>query len=118
MYRKKKPPGFLDIIVVFPFSLPIPTHIIRPVHAVLVFARVLPQPNDRTKVPKIALRFNFVTAPFIAVLLLLAIGAIGREEVKNGIIGDNGHVRTNAEREYLLILFLAGLSQSISWRSS
>ena len=101
----------------FPFSIPFPTHIVRPIRAFLVFARVLPQLVDRTKVPKIAFRFNFVTAPLISVLFLLAIGAIGREEVKNGIIGDNGHVR-NLELGHILILLLTGLSQLISWPSS
>lgn len=80
----------------FPFSLPFPTHIVRPIRAFLVFARVLPQPKDRTQVPKIAFPFNFVTAPLVSVLFLLAIGAIGREEVKNGIIGDNGYARTRS----------------------
>jgi hypothetical protein len=87
---------YLDIIVVFPFSLTIPKTIVRPIRAFLVFARVLPQPIVKTKVPKIAFPFNFVTAPLVSVLFLLAIEAIGREEVRNGIIGDNGYVRTQS----------------------
>jgi hypothetical protein len=82
----------LDIVVVFPFSIPIPQFVDRPIRAFLVLARILPKPIDKTKVPKITFTFNFVTAPFVSVLFLLALGAIGREEVKNGIIGDNGYV--------------------------
>lgn len=82
---------FIDLTVVFPFSLTFPKFIVRPIRAFLVFARVLPQPTDRTKVPTITFPLNFVTAPFVSVLFLLALGAIGREEVKNGIIGANGY---------------------------
>ena len=101
----------------FPFSVPFPTFIVRPIRAFLVFARVLPRPINWTKVPKIAFPFNFVTAPLVSVLFLLAIEAIGHEEVKNGIIGANGHVQTQ-KLEYLLILLLPGSSLLISWRSS
>ena len=88
----------------FPFSLTIPTFIVRPIRAFLVFTRVLPKPIDSTRVPKIAFPFNFVTAPFVSVLFLLAIEAIGRQEVQDGIIGANGYVRKDSTVEHLLIL--------------
>lgn len=88
----------------FPFSLTIPNVVVRPIHAFLVFTRVLPKPLDITRVPKITFPFNFVTTPFVSVLFLLAIEAIGRQEVKDGIIGANGYVRTYMNPEHLLIL--------------
>jgi hypothetical protein len=86
----------LDLVVVFPFSLTFPQFLVRPIRAFLVLAHILPRPIDMTKVPKITFPFNFVTAPFVSVLFLLALGAIGREEVKNGIIGDDGYVRNRS----------------------
>jgi hypothetical protein len=88
---------------VFPFSLTIPNVIVRPIQAFLVFTRVLPKPMDPTRVPKIAFPFNFVTTPFVSVLFLLAIEAIGRQEVKDGIIGANGYMPTSLNLEPLLI---------------
>ena len=88
----------------FPFSLTFPKFIARPIQAFLVFIRVLPKPNDSTKVPKIAFPFNLVTTPLVSVLFLLAIEAIGRQEVQDGIIGANGYVRKYVNWEHLLIL--------------
>ena len=65
-----------------------------------MFAHVLPQPIVKSKVPEIAFPFNFVTAPLVSVLFLLAIEAIGGDEVRKGIIGDNGHVRTHSRSLY------------------
>ena len=96
--------SLLDLIVVFPFSLAFPPFIVRPIRAFLVFIRVLPKLNDPTKVPKIAFPFNFVTTPLVSVLFLLAIEAIGRQEVQDGIIGANGYVRKYVNWEHLLIL--------------
>ena len=88
----------------FSFSLTFPKFIARPIQAFLVFIRVLPKPNDSTKVPKIAFPFNLVTTPLVSVLFLLAIEAIGRQEVQDGIIGANGYVRKYVNPEHLLIL--------------
>jgi hypothetical protein len=102
---------------VFPFSLTIPKSIVRPVQQFLIFARVLPQLIDRTKVPKVAFPFNFVTTPLVSVLFLLAIEAIGRQEVKDGIIGANGYVRTRDAGESAHSCSSES-SPLISWRSS
>ena len=105
----------------FPFSLTIPTFIVRPIRAFLVFTRVLPKPIDSKRVPKIAFPFNFVTAPLVSVLFLLAIEAIGRQEVQDGIIGANGYVRnhsTGSEPGESTHPSSSESSPSISWRSS
>ena len=88
----------------FPFSLTFPPFIVRPIRAFLVFIRVLPKANDTTRVPKVAFPFNYVTTPFVSVLFLLAIEAIGRQEVQDGIIGANGYVRKYLNLVHLLII--------------
>ncbi|KAI1658789.1 hypothetical protein F4813DRAFT_380265 [Daldinia decipiens] len=99
-----------NIIVLFPFNIPlyIPRAISNAIRNALVALRVIgprqkgPQyeaglDNDRSREQHgiaryfVRLRFpmNFVTAPLIADLFLLAILAIGREEVYGGTIGAN-----------------------------
>lgn len=86
-----------NILVLFPVRLPVylPTRDIR--HA-LVRMRVLAprqaRPDDldtpRHRWTKCQFRLDLVTAPIIADLFLLAILAIGREEVHDGTVGANG----------------------------
>lgn len=93
-----------NIAVLFPFHIPvyIPTRLWRAVQDSLIALRVIPprktaqgsqhgQPNDKAnKMMRKRFPMNSVTAPLIADLFLLAILAIGREEVKAGTLGDNG----------------------------
>ncbi|KAK0632473.1 arsenical pump membrane protein-domain-containing protein [Immersiella caudata] len=84
-----------NINVLFPFHIPI--YIPRPLSDIflstLAALRILPPrahpPLDRMRTPFVRLQFpmNFVTAPLIADLFLLAISAIGREEVRGGTLG-------------------------------
>lgn len=90
-----------DIIVLFPFHIPIfvPRSLVHACLDLLGSLRVIsPRPNpskgDRASRKAIGLvRFNlpinFVTAPLIADLFLLAISAIGRQEVHDGTVGAN-----------------------------
>ena len=68
--------------------------------SLLASARILSRPEKCTLDPKaktwfkrefkkVNIPFNFITAPIIADLLLLAVSAIGRKEVKDGTIGTN-----------------------------
>jgi Na+/H+ antiporter NhaD/arsenite permease-like protein len=90
-----------DIIVLFPFHVPlyVPRVLADGFLRALAALRIIaPQQardhgSDTSAKPKsyIVLRFpmNFVTAPLIADLFLLAIVAIGRVEVRGGTIGAN-----------------------------
>lgn len=117
----------LDLTVLFPSRIHIPVPLILYSTGVrgLVYLRVIParqhydqrksdlSPTDdevgleRSQVkPYVWFRFpvNFVTGPLIADLFLLAIGAIGREEVKGGIAGSDNIV------PYDILLFFFSLA--------
>ncbi|KAK4228709.1 putative arsenite efflux transporter ArsB-like protein [Podospora fimiseda] len=85
-----------NIIVLFPFHIPIyiPRWLANAFLDGLAFCRVIPprRQDDRgslhkSKWARVSLSMNIVTAPLIADLFLLAILAIGREEVKGGTLG-------------------------------
>ncbi|KAL2257701.1 hypothetical protein VTK26DRAFT_9281 [Humicola hyalothermophila] len=95
-----------NIVVLFPFHIPIyvPRAISHAIHDFLSTIRVLPprvkHHPDHVETdaagaskPPAFVRFNFpmniVTAPLIADLFLLAILAIGRQEVREGTLGAN-----------------------------
>ena len=90
--------------MLFPFAIPffIPRQWADRIHDALVKARIISsrrhspkhqqrRVNKQTGQPKRFVRYsfplNFITAPVIADLFLLAIGAIGRREVKEGTVG-------------------------------
>jgi hypothetical protein len=91
-----------DIIVLFPFHIPI--SVPRPLANFFLDAlsalRIIPPRQDPacnegssatpTHYVRIRLHLDFVTAPLIADLFLLAIRAIGKEEVHDGTIGAEG----------------------------
>ncbi|KAJ4242719.1 hypothetical protein NW757_011945 [Fusarium falciforme] len=103
-----------NIIVLFPFHAPlyVPKLVVKPFLGSLVRLRLIPsrlryeildktnhtdesnnesESTKRKGVSKHFVRFdfpfNFITAPLIADLFLLAISAIGRQEVRDGTIG-------------------------------
>ncbi|KAM3083116.1 hypothetical protein ACMFMG_003782 [Clarireedia jacksonii] len=89
-----------NIIVLFPFHIPVylPRPLVHGIRDTLSTFRILPPRRNlhkvgRDGVAKPFVRFlfpmNFVTAPLIADLFLLAILAIGRKEVHDGTIGAN-----------------------------
>lgn len=101
--------SFTDIAVLFPFHIPIyvPTVFVHIALSTLCRLRIIsiarsriwarrhglgPLDASQARTPRLTrLRFplNFVTAPLIADLFLLAILAIGRDEVYAGTIGSN-----------------------------
>lgn len=98
--------GEVDIIVLFPFHIPtpIPIQLYNGVCGIIRLARIADprnadarattsgEGNNSSKTRRcVWMRFpvNFVTAPLIADLFLLAILAIGREEVHDGTVGAN-----------------------------
>jgi Na+/H+ antiporter NhaD/arsenite permease-like protein len=85
-----------NLVVLFPFHIPI--YIPRPVSNVFLDTlgaiRIIPPRHDKQvsrnhglRFVKVRLPMDFITAPIIADLFLLAILAIGREEVKGGTVG-------------------------------
>ncbi|KAK1722553.1 arsenite efflux transporter [Colletotrichum acutatum] len=97
-----------NIVVLFPFHIPvfIPVRLWDAVLKVLRKLRVIPREEDtrddfkegrlgdmsprRKRFKRFDFPMNSITAPLIADLFLLAILAIGREEVYDGTIGQNG----------------------------
>ncbi|KAJ5811043.1 hypothetical protein N7447_010559 [Penicillium robsamsonii] len=84
-----------NIIVLFPFHIPIyvPRWLTNGILDLLSAMRIIshrtrPGPNDKQSIfVKLRFPLNFITAPLIADLFLLAISAIGRTEVHDGIVG-------------------------------
>ncbi|KAJ5608298.1 hypothetical protein N7537_004917 [Penicillium hordei] len=84
-----------NIIVLFPFHIPLylPRWLTNGVLDVLSAMRIIPhrtrsRSNDKQPMfVKFRFPLNFITAPLIADLFLLAILAIGRKEVHDGIVG-------------------------------
>ncbi|EIN06426.1 hypothetical protein PUNSTDRAFT_105417 [Punctularia strigosozonata HHB-11173 SS5] len=86
-----------NVFVVFPQNVPVPIWAARRLRSLLARTRIYPLPapaaddssdNMTGRDPaKMSIPFNFVTAPLTAVVVLLAIRAIGRTEIIHGIIG-------------------------------
>jgi Na+/H+ antiporter NhaD/arsenite permease-like protein len=98
----------LDIIILFPFCIPVyvPKPLSDAVLDTLGNLRVISPKQDRSHHGSLFVRLNFpmnfITAPLIADLLLLAILAIGRQEVHDGTIGDS-----NISPIDVIVVFLA-----------
>ncbi|KAF4446680.1 hypothetical protein F53441_9722 [Fusarium austroafricanum] len=88
-----------NILVLWPFHMPIyiPKSLVNLMCRVAVKARIIPpsthhailhkNPRCSKYFVKVTFPVNFITAPLIADLFLLAISAIGRQEVHDGTIG-------------------------------
>ncbi|KAL2862806.1 putative arsenite efflux transporter ArsB-like [Aspergillus lucknowensis] len=81
-----------NIVVLFPFHIPIylPRAFVNAILEALTATRVIaPRQHHRHggRFVRLNFPFNFVTAPLIADLFLLAILAIGRKEVHDGTLG-------------------------------
>jgi hypothetical protein len=111
-----------NIIVLFPFHIPIyvPRPLSNAVLDTLSALRVISPRQDRSQhgdqddqngkvKPFVRLNFpmNFVTAPLIADLFLLAILAIGRQEVHDGTIGANNISPIDIMLFFLTLAYIA-----------
>lgn len=106
-----------DINVLFPFHIPIyvPRALWKLWLDVLSGMRIIPPTQHPTRVrngrPGAFVRFNFpmnfITAPLIADLFLLAILAIGAKEVKGGTLGDQGIVPYDIMLFFLSLAYIA-----------
>jgi Na+/H+ antiporter NhaD/arsenite permease-like protein len=112
----------IDIIVLFPFHIPIfiPRKFADAALNILSKWRIIPPRQNRShdgddddhngKIkPFVRLNFplNFVTAPLIADLFLLAILAIGRKEVHDGTVGADGILPYNIMIFFLTLAYIA-----------
>lgn len=112
-----------NINVLFPFHIPfyLPTRVWRLVVGTLIHLRVIPprhnapegetaddEQNGKLK-PWIRFQFpmNFVTAPLIADLFLLAISAIGRKEVHDGTLGADNISPIDIMAFFLTLAYIA-----------
>ncbi|USP79127.1 hypothetical protein yc1106_06401 [Curvularia clavata] len=106
-----------NINVLFPFHIPIyiPRVAWKLCLDVLSGMRIIPPPQHPTRVrngrPGAFVRFNFpmnfITAPLIADLFLLAILAIGAKEVRGGTLGDQGIVPYDIMLFFLSLAYIA-----------
>ncbi|KAI1504766.1 hypothetical protein F5X99DRAFT_370915 [Biscogniauxia marginata] len=113
-----------NIIVLFPFHIPV--YVPRQLHNAFLDAlaslRIIPprkqhsrhgsgdEDDDNGKIkPFVCLRFpvNFITGPLIADLFLLAILAIGRQEVHDGIVGANNIAPYDIMIFFLTLAYIA-----------
>lgn len=105
-----------DIVVLFPFHVPIyvPRWLSDTTLYGLRTLRIIPcrekQPRDHDKpgsFVRLNLPLNFVTAPLIADLFLLAILAIGRQEVHDGTIGADNISPIDIMAFFLTLAYIA-----------
>ena len=75
-----------------------PLTVIRPFEALLIRMLIIPQdffnangPHEASKSHKLAVSIGFCTVPFIAVIFLVALGAIHGHDIKSSILGLDGY---------------------------
>lgn len=96
-----------NIIVIFPFRVPIPRIVASASHDVLVKFRIFPRTSEPLQRQYVTV--NFLSGPMISVLLLLAVKAIDGTVLKRGIIGADG-----VEPISIMALFISLAYLSIS----
>jgi hypothetical protein len=77
-----------DIVVIFPFRIPLPNFAVLAFHNALVNCRAIPYTSEPPR--RQYLYVNFLSTPIIAVLLLLATKAINGTVLRHGILGADG----------------------------
>ncbi|KAL2434838.1 hypothetical protein ABEF95_008576 [Exophiala dermatitidis] len=111
-----------NITVLFPFKVPlyIPRPVSTAVLGMLSNCRVIsPRPKQSQRVKtgshpctvdryvRLEFPMNFVTAPLVADLFLLAISAIGRQEVHDGTVGSNNISPLDIMAFFLTLAYIA-----------
>jgi hypothetical protein len=79
----------IDIIVIFPFRVPLPRFAVSAFRNVLVKCRIT-LPRTSQPLRRRYLTVNFLSAPIMAILLLLATQAIDSGVLRRGILGSDG----------------------------
>ncbi|KAJ5806884.1 hypothetical protein N7474_010476 [Penicillium riverlandense] len=105
-----------NIVVLFPFHVPIyiPRWLSNAILDGLGALRIIPrreitsQPDKKpSSLVRLSIPLNFVTAPLIADLFLLAIQAIGRKEVHDGTIGSDNISPIDIMAFFLTLAYIA-----------
>lgn len=104
-----------NIIVLFPFRVPIyiPRWLCKTTLDTLSAMRIIPSRKlsphqvERSLFVRISIPLNFVTAPLAADLFLLAILAIGRQEVHDGTIGADNISPIDIMAFFLTLAYIA-----------
>ncbi|SRR6266702_127229 len=81
-------PPLTDIVVIFPFRIPLPNSTVSAAHNALVKCRAIPRTSEPPR--RRYLYVNYLSVPMIAVLLLLATKAINGTVLRHGILGADG----------------------------
>jgi len=80
--------AFLDVAVIFPTKIPLPSFKLSPLAKFLAEKRVI-KPR-KSSYRRSYLRVDLTTVPLFAVLLLLATKCIDGHDLRRGIVGDGG----------------------------
>ena len=79
----------IDIIVIFPFRVPLPRFVVSAFRNVLVKCRII-LPRTSEPLRRRYVTVNFLSAPIMAILLLLATQVIDSGVLRRGILGSDG----------------------------
>ncbi|KAF8483677.1 hypothetical protein DFH94DRAFT_723445 [Russula ochroleuca] len=94
-----------NIIVIFPFRIPLPRIVASTSHDVLVKFRILPRTSEPLRRPYLSV--NFLSGPMISVLLLIAVKAINGAALKHGIVGTDGILPISIMALFISLAYLS-----------
>ncbi|KAH9067731.1 hypothetical protein EDB87DRAFT_1585005 [Lactarius vividus] len=94
-----------NIVVIFPFRIPLPNITVSTVHNVLVKCRAIPRTSEPPR--RRYLYVNHLSVPTIAVLLLLATKAIDGTVLRHGILGADGIQPINIMALFISLAYLS-----------
>lgn len=94
-----------NIVVIFPFRIPIPNFAVASFRNTLVKCRAIPSTSEPPR--RQYLYVNYLSAPIIAVLLLLATKAINGTVLRHGILGTDGIQPINIMALFISLAYLS-----------
>lgn len=94
-----------NIVVIFPFRIPIPNFAVSAFRNALVKCRAIPSTSEPPR--RQYLYVNYLSAPMIAVLLLLATRAINGTVLRHGILGTDGIQPINIMALFISLAYLS-----------
>ncbi|KAH9072769.1 hypothetical protein EDB83DRAFT_2358973 [Lactarius deliciosus] len=94
-----------NIVVIFPFRIPLPNITVSTVHNALVKCRAIPRTSEPPR--RRYLYVNYLSVPTIAVLLLLATKAIDATVLRHGILGADGIQPINIMALFISLAYLS-----------
>lgn len=82
--------GTSDVLVIFPFHIPLPSFVIRGLRTLLVSTRLRKATTEDKEEPPWSFPLGLETAPVIGVIVLLASTSIPGSVIRDGIVGSGG----------------------------